>query len=250
MHESTAWSRATRLRIRSLPSPATYHLTESVASSQTLVSRRRCRPEPEMSIFNQKSKFKVKTEVRTVRQAVEPKPKPKPQPQPSAALSTHNAKKSNSVSAARSSSGSVGGSTPRASLEPGSAIVALRVSSASSHPERNSRKRRAGSSRSPASPNFTDSGDEEDEDWEESLDARKRRKRADQERLADPNRVLRHPKLWTGSEGDIIRPPLIHAVDVASLEQKCQPVLGLARDQVAVKLQYPGARYPERYVLT
>jgi len=41
----------------------------------------------------------------------------------------------------------------------------------------------------------------------------------------------------------------LHAVDFASLEQKCQPVMGLAKDQVAVRLQYPGGRFSERYEL-
>ena len=197
-----------------------------------------------MSIFNQKSKFKVKTEVRTVRQVVESKPKPKPQ---SSSVAARTSSVSNGAKAKRNGLLSVG--TPRASPRPGS----LRGSPLpAEHSASANRKRRAGSSRSPASPNFSESGDEDD-NWEESLDARKRMKRAHEALpLADPNRVLRHPKLWTGSSSedgaDVVRLPIIHAASFASLEQKCQPVLGLAPDQVGVKLQYPGARHPERYV--
>ncbi|KAK3375407.1 histone-lysine N-methyltransferase, H3 lysine-79 specific [Podospora didyma] len=204
-----------------------------------------------MSIFNQKSKFKVKTEVRTVRQAVEPPPRPKQQQQVPA---NHGGTRTGGGGAR----GATAANTPRASPKLGS-IAARRVQSASpllsssSVDERgaaasDNRKRRAGFSRSPTSPSFTESGDEEDDDWEDSLDARKRLKRTHQEeQRVDPNRSFAHRKLWTGDEVNAERLPIIHAVDLASLDHKCQPVLGLASDQVAVRLQYPGARYPERY---
>ena len=41
-------------------------------------------------------------------------------------------------------------------------------------------------------------------------------------------------------------PAIIHAAEVASLEDKCEPALGLPRDEVAVELRYPGAKNPER----
>lgn len=88
------------------------------------------------------------------------------------------------------------------------------------------------------------------------MDARKRRKmREDQLLRVDPNRSLRHPRIWTGEESIVsdkasAPPAIIHAVDVASLQQKCQPVLGLKADNVDVRLQYPGGRYPEKYVLS
>ncbi|KAK0623467.1 histone methylation protein DOT1-domain-containing protein [Immersiella caudata] len=195
-----------------------------------------------MSIFNQKSKFKVKTEVRTVRQAVAPKPKPRPHPSAAPPSSTTSAKsRKNGLLSAPSS---------RASPKPPSPYPSPRPTEASS--SSGARKRRTGSSRSPASPSFSDSEDEDD-DWEDSLDARKRMKRAHEaQQPSDPNRVVRHPKLWTGAgvdEADVARLPMIHASRFASLEQKCQPVLGLAPDDARVKLQYPGARHPERYEL-
>lgn len=207
-----------------------------------------------MSIFNQKSKFKVKTEIRTVRQAVAPA-KPKPSPQPSS--SSSNRKDANSSG---TSSGAKKGNrlttSSRASPRPGGSGGASSLS-ASPLPSQNGRKRRAGAggaanSRSPASPSFGESGDEEDDgDWEDNLDARKRQRRAHQERLnVDMKRVMRHPRLWTGEalEGDK-KLVMIQASDVASLEKKCQPVMGLAPDAVGVKLQFPGARFPERYEL-
>lgn len=204
-----------------------------------------------MSIFNQKSKFKVKTEVRTVRQAVEPKPKPKPNPS-SATTSSSSATSRLHPPSSRRTGPSSSRTTPRASPNPASPYL-----SADTPATTNGRKRRAiTSSRSPASLSFNESsGDEDgDEDWEAMMDARKRRKmREDQVRRVDLNRSLRHPRIWTGEEPAVsdkasAPPVIIHAVDVASLEEKCQPVLGLARDAIAVKLQYPGGRYAEKYV--
>ncbi|KAK3333323.1 histone-lysine N-methyltransferase, H3 lysine-79 specific [Cercophora scortea] len=204
-----------------------------------------------MSIFNQKSKFKVKAEVRSVRQAVEPRPRPRPTKQSSSHLSAPHGRPT-----ARASSSTGTSTTPR-----GAASSARRIHSASPLPSSldgttsSSRKRRAGvaSSASPSNPTFTSSDDSDgdgDEGWEDNLDARKRRKRANQGRaILDPNRSLRHPKLWTGDETEVERIPIIHAADVASLEQKCLAVMGLAPGEVAVKLQYPGSRYPERYEL-
>jgi len=197
-----------------------------------------------MSIFNQKSKFKVKTEIRTVRTVVAAQPrrlKPTSSPAP-----TPGARR-------KTGSGASSSSTPRGSPRPSPAAHAPSSSSkhlTSAAAEGNKRKRRAGSRLSAASPSFSESEGSDDEGWEESLDARKRLKRArEAQQHTDPNRVLRHPKMWTGeSETDPESLKMWDAVEFASLEQKCQPVMGLTRDEVDVKLQYPGARYPERYV--
>ncbi|KAK4252148.1 histone H3-K79 methyltransferase [Corynascus novoguineensis] len=200
-----------------------------------------------MSIFNQKSKFKVKTEVRKVKQAVAPKP----------------AKNPSSSGGGNSSSASVRG-TPRASPIPASSLSAKRLqqhpasspsptsSTTTSSALNLSRKRRAlASSRSPATaspaPVLSDSepGSDDDDDWRERLDPSKRRRRAHTE---DPDRQLRHPRLWTG-EGEDEKPAIVHSAEVASLEDKCQPVMKLGRDEVAVRLRYPGARSMERYEL-
>ncbi|KAM7223680.1 Histone methylation protein DOT1 domain containing protein [Rhypophila decipiens] len=202
-----------------------------------------------MSIFNQKSKHRVKTEVRTVREAVEPKPKLKPK------TSLSSADRLRPPTDARSNRSNQ--STPRASPNP--AVARIRSSSpylSANDSTTNGRKRgRAiASSRSPASPSFTDSGDEDgDDNWEAMMDARKRRKMRE-ERRVDPNRSLRHPRIWTGEDVVVSSkatapPAIIHAVEVASLQQKCQPVLGLKADDIAVRLQYPGGRYPEKYEL-
>ncbi|VBB86619.1 Putative histone-lysine N-methyltransferase, H3 lysine-79 specific [Podospora comata] len=207
-----------------------------------------------MSIFNQKSKFKVKTEVRAVKKTLPEKPKPKPT---SAPPSTSRIP-SSSVRASPSTT-----STPRASplppsarksqngssryLDPSSALKAPSSSTSS-----NSRKRPR-ASHSPASPSFdsdSDSDSASDDDWQDQLDPRKRLKRLEQLRRHDPNRRVRHPKMWKGdreSEGELL--PIIHAVEVASLSEKCQPVMGLSRDEVGVRLRYPGSNHREKYEL-
>lgn len=211
-----------------------------------------------MSIFNQKSKFKVKTEVRKVKQAVAPAP-------PKKSGVSGGGSSSSALSAPSSAHG-----TPRASPIPSSltaaAAAARRLNNSSySSPDSKpgggsssstatggaSRKRRAppsSSRRSPATaspaPVLSDSepASDDDDDWAETLDRSKRRKRAHTE---DPGRRLRHPKLWPG-QGDEEKARIVHAVDVAGLADKCQPVMGLGRDEVAVRLRYPGAKYYER----
>ena len=216
-----------------------------------------------MSIFNQKSKFKVKTEVRKVIQVVEPAPK-KPAPKP--------VTKSTSV-ASSSSLPTSRNNTPRPSPKPSnvpassSATTAKpvkRLHSASS-PESTvpkSQKRKVAiastngrKSRSPAavkqSPAFSgsDSDSEDDDDWRDRLDPTRRRKRARTE-TEDPDRRLRHPALWLGNveaaEGEQEEMKFIHAVEVASLQDKCVPVMGLERDEVDVELRYPGANVLEK----
>ncbi|KAK3934927.1 histone H3-K79 methyltransferase [Diplogelasinospora grovesii] len=215
-----------------------------------------------MSIFNQKSKFKVKTEVRAIKQAVAPPPKPKPKkPTRSDGGANGNAplRAQSRVSTTTSSASTP---SPSSLLSVSDAYVrgGDNNNNNNNHRDRKrSRKGAAGDRRlTPAlSPSFgTESSDEEDadDDWEQNLDARKRRKRDHQPaywRIVDANRTLRHPRLWTGDEADIKKVAIIHAAEVASLrdEGKCQPVLGLKPDEVAVKLQYPGTRYPERYEL-
>jgi H3 lysine-79-specific histone-lysine N-methyltransferase len=202
-----------------------------------------------MSIFNQKSKFKVKTEIRTVRQAVAPKPKPPP---PSSSSSTPSSKPRPATSSG--SSGFL--AVPSSSSSSSSRAPASRHKSASPLPgERSASRKRAlpSASRSPASPSplFDDeSGDDDvDDDWE-ALDARKRRKGAHAGDRVDLNRQLCHPKLGAEGEGEQQqRPvPIIHAVDVASVRHKCQPVLGLTEEEANIRLQYPGTRDSERYV--
>ncbi|EAQ91158.1 hypothetical protein CHGG_03093 [Chaetomium globosum CBS 148.51] len=210
-----------------------------------------------MSIFNQKSKFKVKTEVRKVKQAVEPTPESKKRyvGNGSASAST------NGTPRASPTPSSLQVKRPRPRPGAGAASPATGPSlssSTSASPLDLTRKRRApagsSSSRSPAtaspapralSDSEPGSDDDDDDDWRDRLDPSKRRKRAHTE---DPDRRLRHPRLWAG-QGDEDKPGIVHAVQVASLADKCQPVMKLARDEVGVRLRYPGAKYTERYEL-
>lgn len=207
-----------------------------------------------MSIFNQKSKFKVKTEVRKVKQAVEPTPESKKRyvGNGSASAST------NGTPRASPTPSSLQVKRPRPRPGAGAASPATGPSlssSTSASPLDLTRKRRApagsSSSRSPAtaspapralSDSEPGSDDDDDDDWRDRLDPSKRRKRAHTE---DPDRRLRHPRLWAG-QGDEDKPGIVHAVQVASLADKCQPVMKLARDEVGVRLRYPGAKYTER----
>ncbi|MBE3048790.1 hypothetical protein IMZ48_41090 [Candidatus Bathyarchaeota archaeon] len=89
-----------------------------------------------------------------------------------------------------------------------------------------------------------ESESENDDDWQESLESRKRRKRGRLEdgRYVDPNRKLKHPRaLEEAVEGEVI-----HAAAVASVELKCEPVLGAKEDEVEVELRYPSMQKPER----
>jgi H3 lysine-79-specific histone-lysine N-methyltransferase len=204
-----------------------------------------------MSIFNQKSKFKVKTEVRKVKQAVEPTPEKKRLGNGSASASTHGTPRASPIP----SSSSLHVKRLRPAASPATTTKPSLSSSASLSALDSTRKRRrgpasSGSSRSPATaspapPALSDSepgSDDDDDDWRERLDPSKRRKRAHTE---DPDRRLRHPRLWTG-QGEEEKPGIVHAVQVASLDDKCQPVMKLGRDEVGVRLRYPGAKYTER----
>lgn len=90
----------------------------------------------------------------------------------------------------------------------------------------------------------SDSGSEDDEDWVRALDSRKRRKRGrlGDGRYVDPNRRLKHPRAL----GEVVEGEVIHAAEVASVELKCEPVLGAKKDEVAVELRYPSLQKPER----
>ncbi|KAL2135466.1 hypothetical protein VTI74DRAFT_8452 [Chaetomium olivicolor] len=204
-----------------------------------------------MSIFNQKSKFKVKTEVKKVKQAVAPTP-------PKKSSTSGAASNGSRASLSAPSSAHV---TPRASPNPSSLNPARRRLQSTSSPEPRravsssaatnpARKRRAPAnnrSSANASPALSESeaGSDDDDDWRE-INPNKRRRRAYTE---DPDRPLRHPKLWMGQDEVGVKLPIVHAADVASLEDRCQPVMGLGRDEVRVRLRYPGSNYLERYEL-
>ncbi|KAL2271495.1 hypothetical protein VTJ83DRAFT_866 [Remersonia thermophila] len=191
-----------------------------------------------MSIFNQKSKFRVQTEVRKIKQPVEKKPKPTTTPRASSLQPP-------STSSARS--------TPRASPIPPHVQAPKRktspdVSKPCSSPPRKRRQPASARASPAAATPLSDSepGSDDDDDWRERLDPNKRAKRA--RTVEDPDRRLRHPRLWSGRGGDE-RPAIVHAADVASLKDKCQPVMKLARDEVGVQLRYPGSKHMERYEL-
>lgn len=111
------------------------------------------------------------------------------------------------------------------------------------------RKRKAGSaSASRPSPGkdriaFDKDSDNEDDGWM-NLDTRKRQRRGTADgRFVDPNRRLRNSRAFEGRNDSL---QFIHAVDVASLEAKCVPVMGAQKEDVAIELQYPSLQPREK----
>jgi len=229
-----------------------------------------------MGVLGRPNKIKAPAPVIRIEKVPVPsKPKSKTRPLPH--QSGGSGPGASSSSPAARNSGGGGGSTSRGASSSASrtpSVVARRrgAGSASPYPSSstttdevsstNRRKRRAPSSRSAASETVKfssddDSGSEHGGAWEDSLGARhKRRKRDGAGRPVDLGRRLRHPALWAGEEkgeeeeeeedGGEGR-AMIHAADVASLELKCEPTLGVAAQDVALELRYPGSRHPERY---
>ncbi len=223
-----------------------------------------------MGIFNQKSKFKA-TAPPTIRKELvvvdttKPKKKPRP-PAPSRLLSPHlrvaSASSDDRDYYSPISSSSTGGgksASPRFLLpdRAGSATLKRKKAAAAAAHRRPSQARDGGSS---FDRELRDSSSDDDDDWVTALDGRGRRKRAalGGERRLDLKRQLAHPVLLRaagalagdggGGEAKEERLRMIHAADVASLALKCEPALGAAEDEVAMKLQYPGSRQRERWV--
>ena len=79
-----------------------------------------------------------------------------------------------------------------------------------------------------------------------NLDTRKRQRRStSEEKRLDSNRKLRHARAFEGRNDNL---KFVHAVDVASLESKCVPVMGAQKEDVAIELQYPSMQPRERCV--
>ncbi|KAL6864263.1 histone methylation protein DOT1 domain-containing protein [Trichoderma novae-zelandiae] len=113
------------------------------------------------------------------------------------------------------------------------------------------RKRKAISSsqrRSPASDRieFDKDSDAEDDGWMD-LDSHKRQRKATSEsKSVDSNRKLKSAKAFERKDE---RLQFIHAVDVASLEHKCVPIMGASKEDVAIELQYPTLQRREKFEL-
>ncbi|KFA65468.1 hypothetical protein S40285_00517 [Stachybotrys chlorohalonatus IBT 40285] len=189
-----------------------------------------------------KNKFKVDPPKIRIEKVVVDRPSSRPKP-----------KSDQPVLAKGSSSRS--SSTPR----PSSKSPLDRYKSNSPYPssadeKRIERKRKAGVTpaaaqrKSPASdrPEFDKDSDNEDDGWM-NLETRKRQRMGTADgRYVDPNRKLKNAKAFE------IRPDglnFIHAVQVASLDLKCVPIMGASKEDVAIELQYPSLQPRERYEL-
>jgi H3 lysine-79-specific histone-lysine N-methyltransferase len=178
---------------------------------------------------------KIRIEKVLVERAPPPsKPKPKSRPGPASA----------GASSARSSP------VHRPSPKPSS----IRHQSHSPYPsssdeKRLDRKRKNGvassARRSPASDHITFDKDSEPEDdgWM-NLDTRKKQRRSTSEdNHLDANRKLRNARAFEGRNDNL---DFVHAVKVASLEEKCMPVMGAQKEDVAIELQYPSLQPREK----
>ncbi|KAK5997580.1 Histone H3-K79 methyltransferase [Cladobotryum mycophilum] len=197
------------------------------------------------------NKFRVEPPKIRIEKVTVERPAPKPKPKPVA--------KPVSASSARSS--------PARRLSPKTPSSVSRHKSSSPYPssadERrldHQRKRKAGSSgatgsttsvsmrRSPASDRieFDKDSDAEDDTWMD-LDSHKRQRKTNADgELTDPNRRMRHRKAFDRKND---RLQFIHAIQVASLESKCVPVMGAQKEDVAIELQYPTPQRREKFEL-
>lgn len=77
-----------------------------------------------------------------------------------------------------------------------------------------------------------------------TLDTNKRQRKATEDGgFIDSNRKLKSARAF---EHRLDSRSFIHAVDVASLELKCVPVMGAQKEDVAIKLQYPSLQPREK----
>ncbi|KAM0561562.1 hypothetical protein ACHAPJ_003446 [Fusarium lateritium] len=189
-----------------------------------------------MRLFGGKNnKFKVDPPKIRIEKVVVDRPAQKPKPKPNPALSG---------SASRSSS------SHRPSPKPLARQASHSPYPSSSDEKRLERKRKAPSvsRRSPASDRieFDKDSDGEDDGWM-TLDTNKRQRKGTEDGgFVDPNRKLRSVRAF---EDRMDSRSFIHAVDVASLEHKCVPVMGAQKEEVAIRLQYPSLQPREKYEL-
>ena len=179
----------------------------------------------------------------------------RPAPKPAAAATTRRPLANGSASSSARAS-------PRPSPKPSSASSS-RQKSNSPYPPSSSDERRGGavdrkrkaSSRSSATPRRSPAAvervefdkdsdaDEEDDGWL-TLETRKRQRTGTLDgRSEDHTRKLRNSASF---EGRHERLEFIHAVQVASLDCKCVPVMGAQKEDVSFDLQYPSLGPRER----
>jgi H3 lysine-79-specific histone-lysine N-methyltransferase len=185
-----------------------------------------------MRLFGGKNnKFKADPPKIRIEKVVVDRPATKPKPKPKPALSG---------SASRSSS------LHRPSPKPLARQASHSPYPSSSDEKRLERKRKAPSvsRRSPASDRieFDKDSDGEDDGWM-TLDSNKRQRKGTEDGFVDTNRKLRSVRAF---KDRLDRRSFIHAVDVASLQHKCVPVMGAQKEDVAIELQYPSLQPREK----
>ena len=190
-----------------------------------------------------KNKAKIDPSKLRVERIVVDTPKPKPKPP------------SQSLHPPRPSSGSSKKLAVRHPHGTAAGAAALRTKSASPYPSSSDDRKRkitpVPKRKSPASDRITfdkdSDSDDDDGDWVSALDSRKRQRHAPGGggRRVDENRALRQPRSFTEPDKEL---RFIDAAQLAFRSDKCNPVLGVKEDEVAVKLQYPSLHRRERFV--
>lgn len=210
-----------------------------------------------MGLFDKKNnKFKVdKPTIRVERVVTHVAP-----PNPPASRLLHNGGGHHSLPRRQGSTQpSSRASSARPSPRPSPSAAALRQKSHSPYPssadERKvERKRKAPSvsaRRSPASDHVTfdkdSDAEQEDDSWLKLDDAEVRKRQRKGTLNGEAHRPTRQVKNRTAFEqGEL---DYIHAVQVASLQHNCVPIMGAQDDEVAMELQYPCSKPRERYVI-
>ncbi|UKZ53657.1 Nucleosomal histone H3-Lys79 methylase [Trichoderma virens] len=187
---------------------------------------------------------KIRIEKVTIERPAPPKPKPKPTARPTLSSSARSSPvrrlspKAPSASAASSASSRAKSSSPYPSSADERRLDLHRKRKAISASQR----------RSPASDRieFDKDSDAEDDGWMD-LDSHKRQRKATSEsKSVDSNRKLKSARAFERKDE---RLQFIHAVDVASLEHKCVPIMGASKEDVAIELQYPTLQRREKFEL-
>ncbi|KAG9253778.1 putative histone H3 methyltransferase [Emericellopsis atlantica] len=189
-----------------------------------------------MPLFGKSNKFKANPPKIRVEKVTVNRPASKP-PSTSAVKS-----------AVPSSNRSLGSNSARASPRPAS----LRQESHSPYPSSSDERKRKRAVKTPSAraspavverPAFDKDSDAEEDDGWLTLETRKRQRKAREE---DSSRKLKNERSFEDGYGKL---EYIHAVDVASLECKCVPVMGATEHDVAIELQYPCLGPREKFQL-
>ncbi|KAF4120361.1 [histone H3]-lysine79 N-trimethyltransferase [Geosmithia morbida] len=196
------------------------------------------RPAPKPAIPSSSSARSPLATASASSSSARPSPRPSPKPNPSSGL----ARRQSSHSPYPSSSDERRGTSTT------STSTADRKRKAGGSGGSSSRSGSAAVRRSPAVERvkFDKDSDAEDDEWL-TLETRKRQRQATHDsRSEDLNRRLGNPRSFDGHHDDL---EFVHADQLASLDNRCVPVMGAVKEDVDIQLQYPSLCPRERFQL-